>query len=38
MSIFNEENDNELSTFFQNNELFSYILNKDDYKTNNKIK
>ena len=31
MNIFNEENNNVFSTFFQNKELFSYILNKDEY-------
>ena len=31
MSIFNEEYNNQLPLFLQNNELFSYILNKDDY-------
>ena len=31
MSIFNEEHNNQLPLFLQNNELFSYILNKDDY-------
>ena len=31
MSIFNEEYNNQLPLFLQNNELLSYILNKDDY-------
>ena len=31
MSFFNEEYNNQLPLFLQNNELFSYILNKDDY-------
>ena len=31
MSIFNEEHNNQLPLFLQNNELFSYILHKDDY-------
>ena len=31
MSFFNEEYNNQLLLFLQNNELFSYILNKDDY-------
>jgi len=31
MSFFNEEYNNQLLLFLQNNELLSYILNKDDY-------
>ena len=31
MSFFNEEYNNQLPLFLQNNELLSYILNKDDY-------
>ena len=37
MSIFNEEHNNQLPLFLQNNELFSYILNKDDYNIDEPI-
>ena len=37
MSIFNEEYNNQLPLFLQNNELFSYILNKDDYNIDEPI-
>ena len=37
MSFFNEEYNNQLPLFLQNNELFSYILNKDDYNIDEPI-